>query len=146
MSARGVEIQQVQSPDNTSSLMIDKSGRHDVLQLRSGVKVVRLFYDDIDSLKPYLARAYAVPVTKLGKITLPSYKSAKWLSPTELQIVCDSAVTVGDDERDFGFTAVVDKSGKLVSATIVKAAPTPKAATKSKPATKSKSNKSRRQD
>jgi hypothetical protein len=146
MSARGVEIQQVQSPDNTSSLMIDKSGRHDVLQLRSGVKVVRLFYDDIDSLKPYLARAYEVPVTKLGKITLPTYKSAKWLSPTELQIACDSAVSIGDDERDFGFTAVVDKSGKLVSATIVKAPPPPKPAAKSKSPTKSKSKKTKRED
>jgi hypothetical protein len=117
-----------------------------VLQLRTGVKVVRLFYDDIDSLKPYLARAYAVPVANLGKITLPNYKSAKWLSPTELQIQCDSGVTIGEEERDFDFTAVVDKSGKLVNATIVKAAPPPKAATKSKSPTKTKSKKTKRED
>jgi hypothetical protein len=146
LSAPAVEILQVPSPDNTSSLMIDKSGRRDVLQLRSGVKVVRLFYDDIDSLKPYLARAYEVPVTKLGKVTLPTYKSAKWLSPMELQIECSSAVGIGDDERDFNFTAVVDNSGKLVSATIAKIAPPPKTGTKSKPATKSKSKRTKRED
>jgi hypothetical protein len=146
MSASAVEILQVPSPDNTSSLMIDKSGRHDVLQLRSGVKVARLFYDDIDSLKPYLAKAYSVPVSKLGKIVLPTYKSARWLSPTELQVECDSGVTIGDDEREFHFTAVVDNSGKLVGVTIVKIAPPPKPTAKSKPATKSKSQKTKRQD
>jgi hypothetical protein len=130
--APAVQILQVPSPDNANSLMIDKSGRRDVLQLRAGVKVIRLFYDDIDALKPYLARAFGVPVAKLGKITLPTYKSAKWLSASELQVVCVSAVAVGDAEREFDFTAIVDTSGKLVSATIVKAPPPPKPTPKQK--------------
>src|SRR5246127_3106337 len=102
--APAVEILQVPSPDNANSLMIDKSGRRDVLQLRAGVKVFRLFYDDIDALKPYLAKSFGVPASKLGKITLPIYKSAKWLSATQLQVVCDSAVNVADVDREFGFT------------------------------------------
>jgi len=130
--APAVEILQVPSPDNSNSLMIDKSGRRDVLQLRTGVKVVRLFYDDIDALKPYLARSFGVPVAKLGKITLPTYKSAKWLSNAQLQIVCAGAVNVADTEREFDFTAVVDSSGKLLDATIVKAPPPPKPTPKQK--------------
>ena len=133
MAAFAVEILQVPSPDNANSLMIDKSGRHDVIQLRAGVKVIRLFYDDIDTLKPYLAKAFGIQIAKVGKITLPTYKSAKWLSATDLQVVCDSAVAIADSEREFVFTAVVDTTGKLVSATIVKAAPTPKPASKEKP-------------
>jgi hypothetical protein len=131
-AAPAVEILQVPSPDNSNSLMIDKSGRRDVLQLRTGVKVVRLFYDDIDALKPYLARSFGVPSAKLGKISLPSYKSAKWLSNAELQIVCVSSVNVADTDREFDFTAVVDSSGKLVNATIVKAPPPPKPTPKQK--------------
>jgi hypothetical protein len=130
--ALAVEILQVPSPDNSNSLMIDKSGRRDVLQLRSGVKVVRLFYDDIDALKPYLAKSFGVPASKLGKISLPVYKSAKWLSNAELQIVCADAVNLGDSDREFDFTAVVDSSGKLMSATIVKAPPPPKPTPKQK--------------
>jgi hypothetical protein len=130
--APAVEILQVPSPDNSNSLMIDKSGKRDVLQLRAGVKVVRLFYDDIDALKPYLAKAYGVPAAKLGKISQPSYKSAKWLSNARLQIVCAGAVNLGDTDRDFDFTAVVDSSGKLLDATIVKAPPPAKPTPKQK--------------
>jgi hypothetical protein len=132
VAAPAVEILQVPSPDNANSLMIDKSGRRDVLQLRAGVKVIRLFYDDIDALKPYLARAFGVPATKLGKISFPTYKSAKWLSPAQLQVVCDSAVVLGDVDREFDFTAIVDTTGKIVSATIVKAPPAPKPTPKQK--------------
>ena len=133
MTAFAVEILQVPSPDNANSLMIDKSGRHDVIQLRAGVKVIRLFYDDIDALKPYLAKAFGVQVAKVGKISAPIYKSAKWLSSTELQVVCDSGVAIADAEREFDFTAIVDTTGKLVNATIVKAAATPKPTPKAKP-------------
>jgi hypothetical protein len=124
--------------------MIDKSGRRDVLQLRAGVKVIRLFYDDTDALKPYVAKTYGVPAVKLGKIAQPIYKSAKWLSATELQIDCASSVPLGDAEHEFDFTAVIDTTGKLVTATIVKGAviskPTPRPkATPSKTKTKVKS-------
>ena len=130
MAAPAVEILQVPSPDNANSLMIDKSGRRDVLQLRAGVKVIRLFYDDIDALKPYLAKAYGVSAAKLGKISQPIYKSAKWVSAIQLQINCASSVPLGEVEHEFDFTAIIDTTGKLLNATIVKGAvitkPTPK--------------------
>ena len=147
LAAPAVEILQVPSPDNANSLMIDKSGRRDVLQLRAGVKVIRLFYDDIDALKPYLAKAYGVQAAKLGKIAQPIYKSAKWVSAIQLQINCASSVPLGDAEHEFDFTAVVDTTGKLLNATIVKGAvitkPTPKPkATPSKTKTKVKGRRS----
>ena len=116
-----VEIQQIPSPDNANALQIDKSGRRDVIQLRSGVKVSRLFYDDIDSLKPYIAKTYNVPVSKVGKIVLPTFLSAKWLSPTEVEITCNSAVTIGENEtKEFDFTALVLSSGNVEKVTITK--------------------------
>jgi hypothetical protein len=116
-----VEIQQIPSPDNANALQIDKSGRRDVIQLRSGVKVSRLFYDDIDSLKPYLANTYNVPVSKVGKIVLPTFLSAKWLSSTEIEIVCNTAVTLGESEtKEFDFTALVSSLGNIEKVTITK--------------------------
>jgi hypothetical protein len=116
-----VEIQQIPSPDNANALQIDKSGRRDVIQLRSGVKVARLFYDDIDSLKPYIAKTYNVPLAKIGKILLPTFLSAKWLSATEVEITCNSAVTLGENEsKEFDFIALVSSSGKIENVTITK--------------------------
>jgi hypothetical protein len=124
-----VEIQQIPSPDNANALQIDKSGRRDVIQLRSGVKIIRLFYEDIDSLKPHIAKAYGVPVAKVGKIVLPTFISAKWISPTEVEIVCNTGVTFSNNEsKDFDFTAVVSSTGSVDKVTITKkeAATTPK--------------------
>jgi hypothetical protein len=116
-----VEIQQIPSPDNANALQIDKSGRRDVIQLRSGVKVARLFYDDIESLKPYIAKTYNVPLAKIGKILLPTFLSAKWLSATEVEITCNSAVTLGENEsKEFDFIALVSTSGKIENVTITK--------------------------
>jgi hypothetical protein len=119
--AHAVEIQQIPSPDNASAIQIDRSGRRDVIQLRSGVKIIRLFYDDIDSLKPHIAKTYNVPVTKVGKIVLPTFLSAKWLSAAEVEITCNTAVTLAEnDTKEFDFTAVVTSSGKTQSVTITK--------------------------
>jgi hypothetical protein len=116
-----VEIQQIPSPDSANALQIDKSGRRDVIQLRSGVKVIRLFYDDIDSLKPYIAKAYNVPATKVGKIVLPRFLSAKWPSANEVEITCNSAVTIGENEtKEFDYTALVSSSGTVENVTITK--------------------------
>jgi hypothetical protein len=137
-----VEIQQIPSPDNASALQIDKSGRRDVIQLRSGVKVSRLFFDDIDSLKPHIAKTYNVPVSKVGKIVLPTFLSAKWLSATEVEIMCNTAVTLGENEtKEFDFTALVSSSGNVENVTITKketAAPAKKE--KTSPMKKKKSN------
>lgn len=140
-----VEIQQIPSPDNASALQIDKSGRRDVIQLRSGVKISRLFYDDIDSLKPYIAKTYGVPVAKVGKIVLPTFLSAQWLSPTEVEIVCNTAVTLGEnDTKEFDFTALVSSSGNMEKVTITKketAAPMKKQKGSPTPTKKRKSQK-----
>jgi hypothetical protein len=37
------------SPDKVSTLVVDKSGRRDVIELRSGKTVHRLFYEDLDT-------------------------------------------------------------------------------------------------
>jgi hypothetical protein len=139
--AHAVEIQQIPSPDNTSAIQIDRSGRRDVIQLRSGVKIIRLFYDDIDSLKPYIAKSYNVSVTKVGKIVLPTFLSAKWLSPAEVEITCDTVVTLAEnDTMEFDFTAVVSSSGTTQSVTITKKqAPAPPKKEKTAPAKKKKS-------
>jgi hypothetical protein len=140
-----VEIQQIPSPDNANAILIDRSGRRDVIELRSGVKVIRLFYDDIDSLKPYIAKAYGVPVAKIGKIVLPTFVSAKWLSATEVEIVCDSGVSfAANDSRDFDFTAVVSSMGAEEKVTITKKE-TPKKE-KIAPSKKSPSKKGKRED
>jgi hypothetical protein len=135
-----VEIQQIPSPDNANALLIDKSGRHDVIQLRSGVRVLRLFYDDTDALKPFIAKTYGVPVTKVGKIALPAFLSAKWLSPGEVEITCNTVATVGDNEaKDFDFTALVSSTGTLENVTITKkAAPIPTKNQKTTPQKKKK--------
>ncbi len=92
-----------------------------MIQLRSGVKVSRLFYDDIDSLKPYIAKTYNVPVSKVGKIVLPTFVSAKWLSATEVEIMCNTVVTLGENEtKEFDFTALVSSSGNVEKVTITK--------------------------
>src|ERR1700730_18461025 len=116
-----VEIQQIPSPDNANALQIDKSGRRDVIQLRSGVKVSRLFYDDIDSLKPYIAKTYNVTVAKGGKIGLPTFLSAKWPAPTKVETTCNSAVAPGENQtKEFEFTALVLSSGNVEKVTITK--------------------------
>ena len=50
--------------------------------------------------------------------------------PARMQVECASAVVMTDGDREFDFTAVVDTTGKLVNASIVKGAliakPTPK--------------------
>jgi hypothetical protein len=136
-----VEIQQIPSPDNANAVLIDKSGRHDVIQLRSGVRVLRLFFDDTDSLKPYIAKSYGVPVTKVGKVALPAFISAKWLSAAQVEINCNTVAIVGDNEtKDFDFTALVSSTGTLESVTITKkAAPIPTKNQKPTPTKKKKS-------
>ena len=60
------------SPDKTAALVIDKSGRRDVIELKSGKRVHRLFYEDLDSLfKPKVAEAFKCLV-KQGWKNCPS--------------------------------------------------------------------------
>ena len=103
------------SPDNSSTLVVDKSGRRDLIVLRSGKTAHRLFYEGLDSLfKTKLAAAFNASANKIGKVVLPTFKSARWISPDEVEIKAESTVIINDDSGDdFQFTAVVSKTGKI---------------------------------
>jgi hypothetical protein len=109
------------SPDKTAALVIDKSGRRDVIELKSGKRVHRLFYEDLDSLfKPKVAEAFNASLNKVGKIVLPTFTSASWTSEDEVEIKGESSVIINDDGGDeFTFTALVSKSGNVNHLTVV---------------------------
>jgi hypothetical protein len=103
------------SPDNATTLVVDKSGKRDLIVLRSGKLRHRLFYEDLDTLfRAKLATAFNASLNKVGKVVLPTFKSARWISPDELEIKGESTVIINEDSGDqFQFTAVVSKSGKI---------------------------------
>lgn len=111
------------SPDKTSTLVVDKSGRRDLIELRSGKTVHRLFYEDLDSIfKPKLAKAFNASLNKVGKIVLPTFTSARWISPDEVEIKGQSSVIINNDNGDtFSFTALVLKSGTVRDVTVTPA-------------------------
>ena len=101
------------SPDKMSTLVVDKSGRRDIIQLKTGKNVHRLFYEDLDStFKPRIAEAFNASLNKIGNIALPTFSSASWNSQDEVEIKGKSSVIINNDKGDeFTFTAVVSKSG-----------------------------------
>jgi len=103
------------SPDNTTTLLVDKSGKRDLIVLHSGKIRHRLFYEDLDTLfRAKLATAFNASLNKVGKVVLPTFKSARWISPDEVEIKGESTVIINEDSGDdFGFTAVVSKTGKI---------------------------------
>jgi hypothetical protein len=103
------------SPDNSSTLIVDKSGKRDLIVLRSGKIRHRLFYEDLDTLfRAKLATAFNASLNKVGKVVLPTFKSARWISPQEVEIKGESTVIINEDSGDeFEFTAVVSKGGKI---------------------------------
>ena len=109
------------SPDKMSTLLVDKSGRRDIIELKSGKRVHRLFYDDLDSIfKLKIAEAFYASLNKIGKIVLPTFTSASWTSPDEVEIKGKSSVIINDDKGDeFTFTALVSKSGTVKHLTVV---------------------------
>jgi hypothetical protein len=109
------------SPDKMSTLVVDKSGKRDVIELRSGKRVHRLFYEDLDSiLKPKIAEAFNASLNKIGKIVLPTFTSASWTSPDEVEIKGKSSVIINDDKGDeFTLTALVSKSGNVKRLTVL---------------------------
>ena len=47
-------------------------------------------------------------------MVLPTFKSARWISPEEVEIKGESTVIINEDSGDdFEFTAVVSKTGKI---------------------------------
>ena len=121
VSAFAGDVMKFVSPDKSSTLVVDKSGRRDVIELRSGKRVHRLFYEDLDSIfKPTIAEAFNASLNKIGKIVLPTFTSARWTSADEVEIKGESGVTINDDQGDeFTFTALVSTSGKVKHLTVV---------------------------
>jgi hypothetical protein len=109
------------SPDNSSPLLLDKSGNRDTIQMTSGKRVHRLFYEDLDAIfKPKIAEAFNASLNKVGKIVLPTFTSARWTSPDEVEIKGESVVTINDDDGDeFTFTATVSSSGNVKHVIVV---------------------------
>jgi hypothetical protein len=109
------------SPDKMSTLVVDKSGKRDIIELKSGKRVHRLFYEDLDSVfKPKIAEAFNASLNKIGKIVPPTFTSASWTSPDEVEIKGKSSVIINDDKGDeFTFTALVSKSGSVKHLTVV---------------------------
>jgi hypothetical protein len=103
------------SPDQSTALVVDKSGKRDLIELRSGKRVHRLFYEDLDSVfKPRIAEAFNASLNKVGKIVLPTFTGARWISGDEVEIKGESVVIINGDEGDeFTFTASVSKSGNV---------------------------------
>ena len=49
-SAFAADAMKFVSPNKLSTLVVDKSGRRDIIELQSGKRVHRLFYQDLDSI------------------------------------------------------------------------------------------------
>lgn len=120
-SALAADATKFVSPDKSSTLVVDKSGRRDIIELRSGKKVHRLFYEDLDSLfKPKIAEAFNASLNKIGEIVLPTFTSARWTSADEVEIKGESVAIINDDEGDeFTFAALVSNSGNVKHLTVV---------------------------
>ncbi|MBV8376091.1 MAG: hypothetical protein JO279_03730 [Verrucomicrobia bacterium] len=102
------------APDKSSTLVVDKSGKRDIIELKTGKKVHRLFYEDLDSIfKPKIAEAFNASLNKVGKIVLPTFTSASWTSSEEVEIKGESSVTINDANEEFTFTASVSKLGHV---------------------------------
>jgi hypothetical protein len=120
-SAFAADAMKFVSPDKLTTLVVDKSGKRDIIELQSGKRVHRLFYEDLDSIfKPKIAEAFNASLNKVGKIVLPTFTSARWSSPDEVEIKGKSVVIINDDAGDeFTFTASVSKSGTVQHLTVV---------------------------
>ena len=120
-SAFAADAMKFVSPDKMSTLVVDKSGRRNIIELRSGKREHRLFYGDLDSnFKPKITEAFNASLNKIGKIVLPTFTSASWTSPDEVEIKGKSSVIINDDKGDeFTFTALVSTSGSVKHLTVV---------------------------
>ena len=121
VSAFAADATKFVSPDKSSTLVVDKSGRRDIIELQAGKKVHRLFYDDLDStFKPKVAEAFNASLNKIGEIVLPTFTSARWTSADEVEIKGQSVVIINDDKgNEFTFVALVSNSGSVKHLTVV---------------------------
>jgi hypothetical protein len=71
-SAFAADAMKFVSPDKSTTLVVDKSGRRDIVELQSGKRVHRLFYEDLDSIfKPKVAEAFNASLNRLAKLYSP---------------------------------------------------------------------------
>jgi hypothetical protein len=109
------------SPNHSRALIVDTSGRRDIISIKSGSKNIRLFYGDggdaLDAWKSGLSKLYGIPESQVGKIVLPSFVAAKWTSENEIQIDLESGFieTKNFDSFDFSLRALVRADGKTLS-------------------------------
>ena len=100
--------QMIWSPNHSKALVVDTSGRRDVISIKSGSKDIRLFYghfgDALDAWKSGLSKLYGIPESQVGKIVLPSFVAAKWLSENEIQIDLESGFTETKNFDSFEFS------------------------------------------
>jgi hypothetical protein len=123
VSALAADAMKFVSPNKMSTLLVDKSGRRDIIELKTGKKIHRLFYQELDStFKPRLAEAFNASLNKVGTIVLPTFTSASWTSDDQVEIKGKSSVILNDDKGDeFTFTALVSNSGIVKSLSVVPA-------------------------
>ena len=116
------DLIKVASPHGTATVVVDQSGRRDLIYLRSATGSKRLFYEDIDALKPAIAKAYNLSVSEIGKIVLPTFVRANWVNDTQVEITCETSATYGNngDDAEFQFTALVSTSGNVSNIRITK--------------------------
>ncbi len=108
------------SPNHSRAVIVDTSTRRNIISIKSGANDVRLFYghfgDALDAWKPGLSKLYGIPESQVGKIVLPSFVAAKWISENEVQIDLDSAFTTMNlDTFEFTVRALVSGDGKTLS-------------------------------
>ena len=114
------QLQQIPFPNHSRVLLIDTSGRRDIISVKSGSKTIRLFYgnegDALDAWKPGLSKLYGIPESQIGKIVLPSFIAAKWISENEVQIDLESSFTETQnfDSFEFSVKAFVTGDGRTL--------------------------------
>jgi hypothetical protein len=114
------DLQKIPSPNHSRVLIVDASGRRDIFYIKSGSKTIRLFYgnagDALDAWKPGLSKLFGLPETQIGKIVLPSFVAAKWISEDEVQIDLESSFTETKnfDSFDFSVRALIRSDGTTV--------------------------------
>lgn len=108
------------SPDKSSTLVVEKSGKHDFIELKSEKTVHRLFYEGFDPLfQPKLAEAFGTSLNVMGKVVPPTFTSVKWLSADEVEIKGKSNVIINHDAGDaFTFIALISKAGSVKDLTV----------------------------
>ena len=121
--AFAAEMQQIPSPNHSKVLLVDTSGKEETLSIKSGSKIIRLFYghfgDALDAWKPGLSKLYGIPESRIGKIVLPHFVAAKWISENEVQVDLESTFfeTESDNYFEFSVRALVSGNGKTLRTT-----------------------------